>query len=184
MWECEGESACARGCESVSEKEDPRSLFITIITRHHRHHLFNPYIDIQVCIYMYCETIFSVRNKCITNTVRARPSLSPTTKAACPLALAVHTWFRALAQAASKRRFLLRATLPPSCRTASFERQLFGTIPRPSVHASTGSSRLATARQRSSRGMSSSGGGSTLASCRYRCRIGHAFCAGVLVNVT
>ena len=178
------------------------------------------------------ETIFSVRNKCITNTARARPSLSPTTKAACPLALAVHTWFRALAQAASKRRLLLRATLPPSCRTASFERQLFGTIPRPSVDTSTVSSRLATARQRSSRGMSSllessllesslmessllestSGGGSTLASCahlviiwilmhfwmcdaawsrpaclhspRYRCRIGHALCAGVLVNVT
>ena len=61
MLECEGESVCACVCESVSEKEDPRSLFITIITRHHRHHLFNQYIDIQVYIYIarqffLCET--------------------------------------------------------------------------------------------------------------------------------
>ena len=206
---------------------------------------------------MYCETIFSVRNKCITNTVRATPSLSPTTKAACPPALAVHTWFRALAQAASKRRLLLRATLPHSCRTAS--RNLLLTYseemtvlrgtkgfptPRPSVDTSTvsmagacsGCSEVADLPlliwQRSSRGMSSllessllessllessllkstSGGGETLAACahfviiwllmhfwmcdaawsrpaclhspRYRCRIGHAFCAGVSVNVT
>ena len=43
MWVCEGESVCACVCESVSEKEDPKSLCITIITRHHRHHLFNQY---------------------------------------------------------------------------------------------------------------------------------------------
>ena len=63
MLECEGESVCACVCESVSEKEDPKSLCITIITRHYRHHLFNQYIDIQVYIYIYSETIFSVRNK-------------------------------------------------------------------------------------------------------------------------
>ena len=101
MWECEGESGCARVCESVGEREDPRSLFITIITSHHHYPLFNQYIDIQVYIYI-ARQFFSVRNKCITNTVRARLSLSQTTKAARLPTLAVHTWFRALAQAAKE----------------------------------------------------------------------------------
>ena len=50
--ECAGERECVCVCESVSEEEDPKSLCITIITRHHRHQLFNQYIDIQVYIYI------------------------------------------------------------------------------------------------------------------------------------
>ena len=50
-----------------------------------------------------------MRNKCLTNTVRARLSLSQTTKAARLPTLAVHTWFRALAHAASKRHHIALA---------------------------------------------------------------------------
>ena len=101
MWECEGESGCARVCESVCEKEDPRSLFITIITSHHHHPLFNQYIDLQAYIYIYSDPVFFCAKQ-VHHKYSARLSLSQTTKAACPPALAVHTWFRALAQAAHR----------------------------------------------------------------------------------
>ena len=72
---------------------------------------------------MFRETIcFSVRSKCIT-ILRARLSLSPSTKAARPPALAVHTWFRALAQAASKRRLLLHQSASKLEAAGSIGRQ-------------------------------------------------------------
>ena len=97
---------------------------------HHQHHRQAsppPFVQ-SICrytgvhMYIYREAIFfSVRNKCITNTVRATPSLSPTTKAACPPALAVHTWFRA--QAASKRRLLLHQSASKLEAAGSIGRQ-------------------------------------------------------------
>ena len=105
MLECEG--------ESVSEKEDPRSLFITIITRHHRHHLFNQYIDIQVYIYIarhfFCakqvhhkysagQTFLVTNYKCTSFFFQALPFeliLLPSLAAFSCIAEAVTIWGRA-----------------------------------------------------------------------------------------